>query len=580
MTRVSWEVLGEHWGDTGGDAGGLQGVCRAVVLSPPRTPAAGAPGEPSRPRVSPAGRPPAGPALTQAVPGAPGTSRPHAGRWHRARPVQLPAGARPRRLLRAPGERLRPAPKRRQLPEGLRGAQPHRWPQITLCARRAPTPRALGHLRAVSRRSRVSDPSGGEASPWQGTASGGLIPPDPSAPTPGRGAGSPPLSPATPGRPPSPEAGTVRYVQTGMYFVLEVATSQEGKAGLYLSSLLRPRCCILPFLKPWWEPDGARQRGEASGGSQGSPQAGSGPSSPRSTLPPPSRRDIEGNFTQKCPCPCPCPIPGFPAAPHPRAPQPSCQASGLALLPPVPVFPWLRVPLSPCPLSPCPSVRPAGARLHPQPVARTRCSPAPCCATLAAPPVNSSSSSPPGPAPLPPAAPRCPPVPAASGAPRGVPAPGGSQAPSGCKKSCFDPQNGQWGSGSGGKDGFDPWEEEDPCPGTIGGRVYYLLFIIYYLLFIIYYLLFIIYYLLFIIYYLLFIIYYLLFIIYYLLSIICYLLSSLIYYHLLSTIYYLLFVIYYLLSSLIYYHLLSTIYYLLLFIIYHLSFIIYLPFII
>lgn len=34
--------------------------------------------------------------------------------------------------------------------------------------------------------------------------------------------------------------------------MLEVATSQDGKAGLYLSSLLRPRCCILPLLVWGW----------------------------------------------------------------------------------------------------------------------------------------------------------------------------------------------------------------------------------------------------------------------------------------------------------------------------------------
>lgn len=64
-------------------------------------------------------------------------------------------------------------------------------------------------------------------------------------------------APATPSHSPAPaEAGTVRYVQTGMYFVFEVAPGQDGKAGLYLSSPLRPRC-ILPSLVRGWISGGA-----------------------------------------------------------------------------------------------------------------------------------------------------------------------------------------------------------------------------------------------------------------------------------------------------------------------------------
>lgn len=79
-------------------------------------------------------------------------------------------------------------------------------------------------------------------SPPHGTSPRGCAPfTPPRHPTPHGG--------TRPGGPGSPaEAGTVRYVPAGMYFVLPVAPGQRGGAGRYLYSPLRPRCILRPAL--------------------------------------------------------------------------------------------------------------------------------------------------------------------------------------------------------------------------------------------------------------------------------------------------------------------------------------------
>lgn len=118
-----------------------------------------------------------------------------------------------------------------------------------------------------------------------------------------------------------------------------------------------------------------------------------------------------------------------------------------------------------CPMSPCPRVRPFPPELHLQPVARTRCSAVLlfCCSlppvvqALAAPPVNTEL-----PTTTAPLLPRCPPGASGERGPEGCTHHGVRWAKPRSQKRCFDPQNGQWWAGSGGRMGLIPREGSLP----------------------------------------------------------------------------------------------------------------------
>lgn len=217
IERNDWRRVlggaGGYRGNIGGMPGGYWGVLGATPDPPRQEPPAGRSQPPGGPRVALAGCPPAGPALSQAVPGAPGTSRPHAGRLARRPPGAAPGRGTARCGLPGCGSRHGEPETGSETPGGAAGVA---GPGHAL---RPPQPAALRAPRKHWGTCGRSPAVLGLGSVWQEQLHGGAQPrvlggpiPRPAlCPAPGRGGSSHPAR-AAPGTPCPPRRRLVQFV--------------------------------------------------------------------------------------------------------------------------------------------------------------------------------------------------------------------------------------------------------------------------------------------------------------------------------------------------------------------------------